>query len=71
MQGYSYINLLRKILKIKKKVLVDKSYAEIFKYFLNIINLLFQTIVHMDIKIYIYKTHIINKLKIIRINGNQ
>ena len=34
MQGYSYINLLRKILKIKKKVLVDKSYAEIFKYFL-------------------------------------
>ena len=35
-----------------------------------IINLLFQTIVHMDIK-KIYKTHIINKLKIIRINGNQ
>ena len=37
----------------------------------NIINLLFQTIVHMDIKKNIYKTHIINKLKIIRINGNQ
>ena len=36
-----------------------------------IINLLFQTIVHMDIKKNIYKTHIINKLKIIRINGNQ
>ena len=26
MQGYSYINLLRKILKIKKKNLEDKSY---------------------------------------------
>ena len=36
-----------------------------------IINLLFQTIVHMDIEKNIYKTHIINKLKIIRINGNQ
>ena len=36
-----------------------------------IINLLFQTIVHMDIKKNIYKTHIRNKLKIIRINGNQ
>ena len=34
-----------------------------------IINLLIQTIVYMDIKK--YKTHIINKLKIIRTNGNQ
>ena len=35
----------------------------------NIINLLFQTIVHMDKKK--YKTHIINKLKLITTNGNQ
>ena len=45
----------------------------IYKYIIIIIiiiNLLFQTIVHMDIK-NIYKTHIINKLKIITTNGNQ
>ena len=36
-----------------------------------IINLLFQTIAHMDVKNNIYKTHITNKLEIIRTNDNQ